>query len=218
MPSLNLRRLLRSSGQGASPLGAAGWSTVSFVIAQALGSLLYLPLARILDADQFGMYAAVVIVYGAITLLAQDALMLALIRLPGSEHAQGLSRDDLAAATTWLSVAVGLTGALLCALSAWPVAHFYDDDRLRPLMVALAPAVLFAALGSTPFALLARELDFRRRTVPETAALGLGGLVALVAGLLGTGVYSLAAWTLTRTAVGAATAWWVLPDKPPLSP
>lgn len=186
-----------------SPMRAGGWSAVSFIISQGIGSLLYLPLARLLVPDDFGVITEAGLVSGALTLLSEGLLARALIRLPGN-------RDELAHATLWLSVLIGLLGAALCAGAGLPMAAIYGDARLKPLLALLSLGVLASTLGSVPDALLARELDFRRKTLPETVSTMFGGVAALAAAALGAGVYSLVVYTVARAAVNTIVGWRVI--------
>lgn len=190
-----------------TPLSAGGWSTASFAISQGVASLLYLPLARLLSAQDFGLITEAQLVSVGLTLLVDASLVRALIRLPDR-------RDDLALATLWLSVIAGIVAAGLCALAGLPLAAVFDEPHLRLILPLLAPAVFATALGAVPFALLARDLDFRRKTLPETVSLGLGGLAALGAALLGAGVYSLVVYAVTRAVLATVVAWWVVRWRP----
>jgi O-antigen/teichoic acid export membrane protein len=196
-------------GKAANPLSAGRWSFASFVISQSIGSLLYLPLARLLTPDDFGLIAAAGLIVTGLTLVAEVALTRSLIRLSGD-------RDQLAQAVLALSIVGGLLAAALCAIAGWPVALIFDEPELRLILPLMAPSILFTAIGTVPHALLSRELDFRRKTLPETVSIGTGGLVALFAALAGAGVYSLVIYALIRTFLSSAVAWWVIDWRPSL--
>jgi O-antigen/teichoic acid export membrane protein len=190
-----------------TPFSAGGWSMTSFVISQAIGTLIYLPLARLLTPEEFGLQTMAVLVSAALTLVGELSLFRPLVRLEGD-------RDRLARATLWLALPVGLGAATLCALAGAPLAAIYDEPRLRTILPALAPGVLFTALGAVPQALLARELDFRRKTLPDTISITGGGLIALAAALLGAGVFSLVLWIVVRQGLAALVAWLVVSWRP----
>jgi O-antigen/teichoic acid export membrane protein len=196
-----------AASQRHSPLSAGGWSIASFVVSQTIGSLLYLPLARLLNADDFGLVTEARLISAGLTLLVEASLVRALIRLPDG-------RDELAQATLWLSVIAGSVAAVLCALAGIPAAAIFHEERLRLVLALLALGVLVSALGAVPHALLARELDFRRKTLPETVSIGLGGVAALGAALLGAGVYSLVAYAVVGAALSSAVAWRVVRWRP----
>ncbi len=190
-----------------NPLSAGGWAVATFIAGAALGALLYIPLARLLERADFGLFAEATLVYSGITLAVELSLIRALVRTPGD-------RDELAQATLWLSVLVGIIGALLCGLSGLPMALIFNEPKLVGLLALLAPAVLAVALGSVPHALLSRELDFRRKMLPETISVGVGAVIAVGAALLGAGVYSLVIYPLCRVTVNTIVAWLVVAWRP----
>ncbi|MGD9891590.1 MAG: oligosaccharide flippase family protein [Dehalococcoidia bacterium] len=194
-------------GKATNPLNAGRWSFASFVLSQTIGSLLYLPLARLLTPDDFGLIAAAGLIVTGLTLVAEVALTRSLIRLSGD-------RDELARAVLALSIIGGLLAAALCAVLGWPVAVIFDEPELRQLLPLMSLSILFTSLGTVPHALLSRELDFRRKTLPETVSIGTGGLVALLAALAGAGVYSLVFYALIRTFLSSAVAWYVIDWRP----
>jgi PST family polysaccharide transporter len=113
-----------------------------------------------------------------------------------------------------LSIVGGLLAAAVCAIAGWPVSVILDQPELRLLLPLMAPSILFTALGTVPHALLSRELDFRRKTLPETVSIGTGGLVALLAAIAGAGVYSLVVYALIRTFLSSTVAWCVINWRP----
>ncbi|MFN8556497.1 MAG: oligosaccharide flippase family protein [Dehalococcoidia bacterium] len=194
-----------------NPLTAGGWSGLSFVAANILNTLIYFPLARRLGPEEFGLYAQANLLYGALTLLAEGSVIRTLVQMRGERAT--LSRGGL-----WLSAALGLAGLVICAAAAPLMVRLYNNPDVRPLLLWLAPSVLIAALGATPHALLQRELDFRRKTLPETLAIGAGGMAALGAAFAGLGAYSLVALTMTAASVSTVTAWWVCRERPTPAP
>lgn len=190
-----------------NPLTAGGWSGLSFIVANVIGGLVYLPLARRLGPDEFGLFAEANLLYMAAALLAEGAVAQAIVQMRGD-------RRELAQAGLWLATVLGLLGAVVCVLAAPAMVAIYGDGTLLPLLLLLAPGVLLAGLGAAPHALLSRELDFRRKTLPETLGIGLGGVAGLAAAFAGLGVYSLATMALVQTAVSTAVAWHVTGLRP----
>jgi O-antigen/teichoic acid export membrane protein len=183
-----------------NPVMAGGWSGVSFIAGNAIGAFAYIPLARILGRDDFGLYAEANLLYLALVLLAEGSVVQALVQVRGDEM-------RLARAAFWLSVVISVIGTALCIAGAPLMARIYDERPLLTMLVLMSPGVLASGLGSVPHALLSREMDFRRKTLPETASVGLGGLCALVAAISGLGVYSLAIWAVIGPVVSTVIAW-----------
>ena len=194
-----------------NPLTAGGWSGLSFIAANVIGGLLYIPLARRLTPAEFGLFAEANLLFLALTLLAEGAVVQALVQMRGDP-------DGLARAALWLGTALGLLGTVLCLLGAPLMAAVYDDPELVPLLVLMAPGIALAGLGAVPHALLARELDFRRKTLPETLSVAAGGTAALAAAFAGLGAYSLGLMAVAQPAASTATAWWVTRRRPRFFP
>jgi O-antigen/teichoic acid export membrane protein len=198
---------LLGSRQPSSPFSAGGWAIATYIVVYALDALLFLPMARLLDPDDFGLYTLGTLISSGLMLVVQLNLIRALVRTPGD-------RNELVRATLWLSLLAGLLGALLCALSGLPMSFIYNNPQLTLILVFLAPGVLGAALGAVPLALLSRELNFRRRMLPETISVGVAAFLGLGAAFLGAGVYSLITYAALRLIVEAIVAWWVVRDRP----
>lgn len=194
-----------------NPLTAGGWSGISFLAASLIATLLYIPLARRLAPEDFGVFTEANLVYLGLVLLCETAVVQALVQAGGG-------RATMAQAGLWLSGGLGVAGTALCLAAAPLMVAIYGDRLLIPLLVLMAPGVLASSLGATPHALLTRELDFRRKTLPETLSVGVSGAAALGAAFAGLGVYSLALMAVVQAVVSTVTAWWVTGLRPQLSP
>jgi lipopolysaccharide exporter len=164
-------------------------------------------MARILEPGDFGLYTEANLVFSALTIIIELPLLRALVRMPGD-------RQEVARATFGLAIVMGFTGMLLCAFSGWPISMLYNEPRLVQLMLILAPAVLIDALGVVPHAILVRELEFRRRILPESIAVMVGAVLGIAAAFLGAGVYSLVIYAMTRVILNCLVAWLIVRWKP----
>ena len=93
-------------------------------------------------------------------------------------------------------------GALLFAL-AWPVARFYDDMRLFPVLAVIAASYLLVPFGIVPAALLQRRLDFRRLFVVNTGAAVVMAAVTISTAAAGWSAMALAIGTVAQAATRA---------------
>jgi PST family polysaccharide transporter len=82
------------------------------------------------------------------------------------------------------------------------------------ILLLFAPGVLASSLGTVPHALLSRDLDFRRRLLPETISVGIAAVVALVAAFAKAEVYSLVIYQLLRVTLNTVIAWMVVRWRP----
>ncbi len=190
-----------------TPFSAGGWATASFIIGYAVSGLLYLPMARKLEPGDFGLYTEASLIFSALTIMIETPLIRAMVRLPGK-------RQEVAQATFGLSIVMGIGGMILCGLSGWPVSLIYNEPRLIQLMPIMAPAVLMVSLGVVPHAILVRELEFRRRILPETIAVLVGAVLGIGAAFLGAGVFSLVIYAMMRAILNSLVAWLIVRWKP----
>ncbi|HEY4203100.1 MAG TPA: lipopolysaccharide biosynthesis protein [Devosiaceae bacterium] len=164
--------------------------------------------ARLLTPDEIGVF----VVGGAIVVLAET------LRDFGTSayivQQRVLDRDAVRTAFTAMAIlSLAIAGTL--ALLAGPIADFYADQRLVPVVRIAAMGVLLGSFAAPPVALLRRELAFGQLAIINTAGL-LANLVASVVFIkLGAGYLSLAfasfaaALTVTLGAVLYHPKFWI---------
>ncbi|MBC6435305.1 oligosaccharide flippase family protein [Nostoc sp. HG1] len=102
-----------------------------------------------------------------------------------------------------VSIIVALAIGLFVLALAWPVAAFYGDRRLFPVLATIAASYLLVPFAIVPAALLQRRLDFRALFVVNA-----GAAFAMAAVIIGTAAggwsaMSLAFGTIAQAAVRA---------------
>lgn len=131
-------------------------------------------LARLLQPSDFGVFGKTVALTGMIALIRTGGLSLATVQREHVTHRQ-------ISTLFWINVAFGLGCALAIAASAKGIAWFYHDQRLVPLVVALAGPCFLSSLGVQHSALLQRQLRFNETAAANLAAQLLGLAAAVVA-------------------------------------
>ena len=106
-------------------------------------------------------------------------------------------------------------GLLLLAL-AWPIAQFYRDARLFPILAVIASSYLLVPFGIVPAALLQRRLDFRRLFFVNVGAAFAMGAVTILAAANGWSAMSLALGTVAQAAARALIGLWTSGERPHL--
>lgn len=195
-----------------TPLSAGGWALFSFGLTYVGAGLLYIPLARLLERSDFGLFGVATLVSSALSLMVELTLIRSLVRMPGD-------RNQLAQATLKLAVWFGLGGALVCALSGPLMAQIYAQNLSNAALLnltqpTLAIGVFAVALGAVPNALLWRGLNFKRKMIPETVSVAIAATVALIAAWFKAGVFALVLYQVLRAVIGAAIAWLVAGWRP----
>jgi PST family polysaccharide transporter len=177
------------------------WSTIGLGTKGVAQFTVLAVLARFLDAQEFGVVSATLIVIGLGRAISFSSIGPALVQRPELREAHVRSAFALGMYT-----AAGLVALLW--LAAAPTASFFGMQALglEDVMHALTLVVLFEALGVVPEALLQRDLDLRGLARAEMLAALVGFVPAGVGlALLGMGIWSLVwayvAQALLKTAV-----------------
>ena len=98
---------------------------------------------------------------------------------------------------------------------AWPVAHFYGEPRLGPILLVIAASYLFVPWSVVPNALLVRAMDFRSDFVINLAYAAANAALAIGLAWAGWSAESLAWAMLGASAVRAMVAQLLRPTPLP---
>ncbi|MEQ8834898.1 MAG: lipopolysaccharide biosynthesis protein [Miltoncostaeaceae bacterium] len=191
-------------------LGSAlGWLYLTQYSGKLLVFLSVAILARLLTPDDFALVAislALIVFIDSLEVGVGSALIY-------------LDRDEAArcADTAFtLHLSMALVAATGFALAAPSIASLYGDDRLEWVIRLLALNLVLRALGQTHENLLRRDLDFRRRLIPEVGSGMSKGVSSVVLALAGAGVWALVAGQLIGSAARALLLWIRVPFRPRL--
>ncbi|PNU02714.1 teichoic acid transporter [Novosphingobium guangzhouense] len=106
-----------------------------------------------------------------------------------------------------------LLAALILAI-AWPVAHFYGERRLFPILGLIAASYLLNPWSIVPVALLSRRLDFKATFAVNATGSVTNSVCALTLAALGFSAESLAWAMIAQAAARALTAQMLIPTAP----
>ena len=199
----------RGEGLAGKVVAGLGWKMTSQVVLQGTRILGAVLLARLLSPREFGL-AAMVLVFAALALVLSDvALGAALVRRPV------VTEKDRSTAF-WITMIVGvcLTGAGV-GLSG-PIASFYGEPDVQPLLAVAALGFVVTAAGATQAALLTRAMDFRSLELRMMAGTLLGAAVAVAVASLGYGAWAIIAQELTLVVVSTTIMWCLSSWRPHL--
>ncbi len=185
------------AGLAASGISAALWGASGSALQLALQFGIQVVLARLLGPDQYGLFAlgAALISLGSFFTYGVPT---------GLVQKRTLSGDDVRFAN-FCQFAVGAMVALAVYALAGPVAAFFQEPRVAPVIHALAVVCLVQAMGAVSGALLHRELDFKWVQLASLLGYGVGyGLVGIPLALAGYGVDALVTAFLVHMTLVAA--------------
>jgi O-antigen/teichoic acid export membrane protein len=184
-----------------------GWKATSQVFRQLSRVVVVVILARLLDPSDFGL-AAMVLAFSALILVFSDlGLGAALVQ-----------RDSLTESDRctifWTNVATGTALTVIGVVASWPIAAFYGEPQVQPLMAALSVSFLVTALGSTQSALLSRTMEFRALELRQMTATLAGGVVGILVALGGYGAWAIITQQIAISAVSTVLLWAFSPWRP----
>jgi lipopolysaccharide exporter len=143
------------SGLGHRIAAGATWVVLQRLAVRVIGLISTIILARLLVPEDFGLVALATTLFAVLETLLELGFDLALIQRQTSDRSQ----YD----TAWtLSIARGIFTALLFVAAAYPLATFYGDPRLVPVVMWLAVIALFSGFQNIGIVEFRMELQFDR--------------------------------------------------------
>jgi len=171
--------------------GAAKWAV------QILSWASTVIVARLLTPGDYGIIGMAAVYLGLVQMVSEFGLGTALIQ------SRDLDDTDIAR-IGGLSLLIGLTLFFVSALVAAPIASFFREPAVRPVVVVLSATFVVTALQVVPNALLARELRFRRLAfIESTEALGQIA-VTLALALAGARYWAIVCGSIAARSIGTA--------------
>jgi O-antigen/teichoic acid export membrane protein len=193
------------SPPGDTPLRSAaargvGWSALQATASRLLSAVVFVLLARLLEPDAFGVVAVASVFVAFMTVLVDQGFSQALVQRPT------LDKEHLDTAF-WLNIGAAVVLVAVAMVAAAPVASLFDEPDLAPILRALSLALLAAALGAVPAALLRRRLAFATLALRGLLSVGAGGVAGVAAALAGLGAWSLVIQFVVQSAVDTSVVW-----------
>jgi O-antigen/teichoic acid export membrane protein len=180
------------------------WVGLSAAVNSLFVMLIRYVLVRMLLPAEFGLVA--------MAGLAIDLLQM--FREMGFASALIYRKGDARKAADTMFITVILIAVVLFAiafLSAPLVAAFFRAPALTAVLRVLAVNILISAFGEVQFSLLAKNLAFRQRLLPDLVPTVAYGVVAIGLALMNLGVWSLVIAKIVDSTLTTLLAWIVVP-------
>lgn len=183
------------------------WSAAHEWGAQATNLMVFIILARLLDAQIFGLVALSAVFMSFVKSFVDQGLSTAIIQR------RDLDSDHLNS-VFWLSLTVGLVFTLVGISAANPIARLFGESELAGVIRGMAPVFVLDALGTVHQALLRRRFQFKVLAVRGLLSIAVGGGVGILLALNGWGVTSIVLQQLVTAGVGLVLLWAVEDWRP----
>jgi O-antigen/teichoic acid export membrane protein len=157
-------------------------------------------LAALVPPSAFGTVAAAAVMVNVAILLMDAGTRGRIITTPE------LTRDEVVRSIA-TNVGVALVVAVVVAVVAGSIVSTFADGGDPRVVRALSLSIVTFAFAIVPLALLQKELSFKQHARVTAAAAFTAAFVAVVAGVLGAGVWALVLRQVLSTLLLAAFAW-----------
>ncbi len=141
-------------------------------------------LARLILPEAFGLVAMANIFVGFLGIFKNFGLSAALI------YKQDIDKKDLDT-VFWFTVFLSIILSLIIFFSAGPIADFYKNPEIIPIVRVLAILFFIGALATIPDTLIRKVLNFKAYFLRNISNIILSGLVAIFLAYRGWGVWAL---------------------------
>jgi O-antigen/teichoic acid export membrane protein len=188
-------------------LSGLAWKVFSGGFRQIAQMAVAVILARLLTPHDYGL-AAMVLVFSSLVIIFSDLALGAALVQRKELHERDRST------VFWTSTGVGFLFMLLGIALSWPVAAFYGEAEVQPLLAVLSIGFLVTALGTTQTALLNREMDFKNLELRLMAGTFAGAVIGIVLAANGYGAWAIIAQQLASAAASTVLLWALSPWHP----
>ncbi|MET0600904.1 MAG: MOP flippase family protein [Baekduia sp.] len=185
------------------------WKFLSQGFRQGSRLIVALILARLLTPEQFGVAAEVLVISSLVTVFSDLAFGAALI-----QRAE-IDEDDRSTAF-WSCVISGLLFTGIGIALAGPVADFYREPDVKPLLTVLSLQFVVTSLGTVQESLLTRELRFKLLETRQMIITVGGAAVGIGAAAAGAGAWAIILQSLSLSVLSTILLWFMSPWRPRL--
>lgn len=177
------------------------WVTLSSTLIRVFNFVTKIILARLLAPADFGLIAIGLLAINSMGLLRELGFGAALIyKKDDSDHT----------ATNTAFVLLPIVASVffvLAYLSAPYVAMFFDNVAVEPIVRVLALTFIISSFGTVPPMLLEKELEFKKKVLPETVPVAGYACVTIGLALHGYGAWSMVYGQITSAVLRAVSDW-----------
>jgi PST family polysaccharide transporter len=175
-------------------MGGIAWTAGAKWATQLLSWLATFVVARLLSPSDFGLVGMAWVYLGIITLLSEFGLGAAVVTLR-------TMTDDLIAQLNGLSLLFGAAAFVISAAAAGPLGLFFRSPQLPAVVVVMSTAFVMTAFKTVPYALLQRDMQFKRLAIIDACQAITQSISGLTLAWLGLRYWALASAGLIGTAV-----------------
>ncbi len=189
---------------------SAVWVGISTVAIKLLTFIsVTLVLARVLNPADFGVVGVAWLAINSLEYFREMGVASALVYWQKDD-------DGLAADVAYIAILISsfVTYAVIFLGAPWVAYFFQNTPTVVPVLRVLGLVTIINGISQVPYTLLAKNLDFRNKAIPEI----IGGIsnagVAIVMALTGYGVWAIVAGYLADAVARSSLIWFFTTWRP----
>ena len=188
---------------------AFAWKGASRGLLEASKIVVGIVVARSLSETDYGVAGMVLVFAGLIPIFSGLAL--------GSALVQRKSIDEADRSTAfWAGLGFGIVLACVGVALSWPIASFYRQPQVQPLLAVLSLSFVLTSLGMTHSQLLVRNLSYKALELRAMGGTLVGAAVGIGTALAGLGAWALILQQIALVSTSVALLWLLSPWRPKL--
>lgn len=185
------------------------WGGISNGTQQILGVVFGIFLARILNADDYGLVAMLAIFTGIANTIINSGFSVALTNKQDATHSDYN-------AVFWFSLLVGLALYSILFLSAPLIARFFGRPELTNLSRVIFISFLFSGVATVPYTILYKRLMVKQQALIDITAISVSGIVGVTLAIQGFAYWAIALQNVTYIVLSSSLRCMVSPWRPTL--
>lgn len=183
------------------------WDLSGAFVRQFVFLFITIILARLIDPEEFGVIAMSMVFISIAEVFTDVGFTSGLIQ-------QKNTKEITFSSVFYVNLALSLFLSGIIILSASYIANFFNEPRVKTILIYLAIIPPIAALGRVQAAILTKNIDFKSLTIRDLAATIVGGLLGIIAAYSDYGVYSLVIQQIAIVVTGTIMLWFATGWRP----
>jgi O-antigen/teichoic acid export membrane protein len=186
------------------------WNFSAYFLGKIVVLITTAILARLLAKNDFGLVAIAVVAINYLSVLKDLGLGVALIQRKG---------DIKEAANTvfTINLIIGFVLSAILIPLAPLIAIYFRDPQMTSVLRWMGISFVINALGSVHTNWLVRDLDYRRKLIPDLGSPLIKGVISIGMAYLGFGVWSLVFGQIAGAIASVVLVWIIFPWRPRLT-
>ena len=185
------------------------WGGLSNGVQQLLGMLFGIYLARILNAEDYGLVGMLAIFSGIASTIINSGFTVALV------NKKEVS-DKEYNAVFWFMILAGLIVYVILFFAAPLISSFYKRPELTSLSRVLFVSFFFSGMAGVPYTVMFKRMMIKEQAKIDILSLLLSGLIGLFLAMEGLAYWALAMQTVAYVTTNSLLKCVISPWKPSL--